>query len=334
MNRLTHIKHLTFLWILCAILPTRDAHSASKEDWNIQPLLFEALTEPPCSYMSTENRKGFVENGDKVVAWLRGAHNGGAIPVRHFLAGPRIINDTYGLFFYDPDGGYVAAYKKDYGYTFYGWRKGVMLVKSKDGTIWSALSGRALEGPKKGKVLERVPSMTTTWGHWLMLHPESTAYNLFKGDRYPVVELPNADAWMKHRTSRAATEKSDLIIGVEIEQAQRAFPLDLSKERDCFNDTLDDTPVTAFWYGPTQSSVAWIRQVGDRILTFRADEIAPETAPFMDNETNSRWTLAGRAVDGPLRGTELKWIPSIQCRAAAWTAEFPETTWFQNQPKP
>lgn len=334
MNRLTHIKHLTILWILCAILPTRDAQGASHEDWNIQPLLFEALTEPPCSYMSTENRKGFVENSDKVIAWLRGAHNGGAIPVRHFLAGPRIINDTYGLFFYDPEGGYVAAYKKDYGYTFYGWHKGVMLVKSKDGTIWSALSGRALKGPQKGKVLERVPAMTTTWGHWLMLHPESTAYNLFKGDKYPVIELPDADTWIKHRSSRAATQKSDLIIGVETGQAQRAFPLDLSKERDCFNDDLEGTPITAFWYGPTQSSVAWVRQVGDRILTFRADEIAPETAPFMDNETNSRWTLAGRAVDGPLRGTELKWVTSIQCRAAAWAAEFPETTWFQKQSKP
>lgn len=330
MNPLRHIKHLTLLCSFCLILAPSNAQSASDEDWNIQPLLFEALTEPPCSYISTQHRKGFVENTDKVVAWLRGAHNGGAIPLRHFLAGPRIINDTYGLFFYDPEGGYVAAYKKDYGYTFYGWRKGVMLVKSKDGTIWSALSGRALEGPQQGKSLQRVPSMTTTWGHWLMLHPESTAYDLFEGNKYPIVELPDADTWIKRSSPRAATENSDLVIGIEGEHAQHAFRLDLSRERDCLNDTLNQIPIAAFWYGPTQSSVAWIRQVGDRVLTFRADNIAPETAPFMDNETNSRWTLAGRAVDGPLRGTELKWIPSIQCRAEAWKAEYPESTWFQN----
>ena len=89
----------------------------------VGPGLFTALTEPPCSYFSTQNRKNFVRPEDPVVAWIRGAHNGGAIPLRHFLAGPRVINDTYGLFFYDADGGYVSAFAKDYGYEFHGWRQ-------------------------------------------------------------------------------------------------------------------------------------------------------------------------------------------------------------------
>src|SRR5437867_3896012 len=115
-----------------------------------KPGLFHSLTEPPCSYASTQNRKGFVRSDDRVIAWLRAVHNGGAIPIRHFLAAPRVINDTYGLFFYDADGGYVAAYTKDYGYEFYGWRGGVMVVKGKDGTLWSALSGRH-RGPPEGQ---------------------------------------------------------------------------------------------------------------------------------------------------------------------------------------
>ena len=90
---------------------------------------FKALTEPPCSYCSTQHRKGLIRGEDRVLAWLRAAHNGGAFPLRHFIAGPRVINDTYGLFFYDPDGGYVAAFRKDYGYKHYGWRKGVMVVQ-------------------------------------------------------------------------------------------------------------------------------------------------------------------------------------------------------------
>jgi hypothetical protein len=59
-------------------------------------------------------------------------------------------------------------------------------------------------------------------------------------------------------------------------------------------------------------------------LTFAADEISPETAPFKDRESGTRWTLAGRGVDGPLRGKELTWIPSIQCRWFAWSGEHPE----------
>ena len=99
--------------ITCAEVPAED--KSSEDRIVVKPSLFQALTEPPCSYCSTQHRKGLVRSADRVVAWLRAAHNGGAVPVRHFLSGPRVINDTYGLFFYDPDGGYIAAYQKDYG---------------------------------------------------------------------------------------------------------------------------------------------------------------------------------------------------------------------------
>src|SRR5262249_58862078 len=109
------------------------AEAASAEGKLVtRPGLFQSLTEPPCSYCSTENRKGLVGAHDRVLAWIRGAHNGGALPLRFFIAAPRVINDTYGLFFYDPDGGYVSAFKKDSGYEFYGWRGGVVVGKRKD----------------------------------------------------------------------------------------------------------------------------------------------------------------------------------------------------------
>ena len=155
-----------------------------------KPGLFEPLTEPPCSYCSTQDRKGLVDRRDPVIAWIRASHNGGAIPIRHFLSAPRVINDTYGLFFYDPNGGYVAAYRKDYGFKFHGWRGGVMVAQGPDGSLYSALTGLAFQGPKKGQRLERVPSLTTEWGYWLMLHPESTAYDLFDGKRYASAPLP------------------------------------------------------------------------------------------------------------------------------------------------
>jgi uncharacterized protein DUF3179 len=292
---------------------------------------FKPLTEPPCSYCSTQDRKNLVKPEDRVVAWLRGAHNGGAIPLRHFLAAPRVINDTYGLFFFDADGGYVSAFAKDYGYEFHGWRKGVMVVKGKDGTLWSALSGRAIEGPQKGKRLERIPSTVTKWGHWLMLHPESTAYDLFDGKKYPMAELPR-------EMSRGAKESMGKVdgrlqaaaevMGVEVGGVQKAFAIEVKKERACYLDVVGETPVAVFWYGPTQSAVAWKARLGDRTLTFYASESSPETAPFKDKETGTRWTLAGRGVDGPLRGRELDWAESVQCRWYAWAAEYPETQIF------
>ena len=108
----------------------------------------------PCSYCSTQHRKNLIAGDDRVISWIRGAHNGGAIPLRHFLSAPRVINDTYGLFFYDPDGGYVAAYKKDYGYEFYGWRRGVMVIRGRDGYALVGVDRcrhrRAAEGEETG----------------------------------------------------------------------------------------------------------------------------------------------------------------------------------------
>jgi hypothetical protein len=297
-----------------------------------RPGLFTPLTEPPCSYCSTQNRSGLIRPDDRVVAWLRSAHNGGAIPIRHFLSAPRVINDTYGLFFYDPDGGYVSAFEKDYGYEFYGWRGGVMVAKGPDGTLWSALSGVAFEGPRQGERLKRIPSMVTDWGYWLMLHPESTAYDLYDGTRYPQAALP-LDMSQEARDSMGdvdpALNPRAAVLGVEAGGQFRAYPLDGLGERACLMDEVGGEPVAMFWHAPTKSAVAYRPVVDGRRLTFYADDISPDSAPMMDRETGTRWTMAGRAIDGPLRGKELEWVPSLQCRWYAWSSEHPETTLYE-----
>lgn len=293
-----------------------------------RPGLFKPLTEPPCSYCSTQHRKGLIRSDDRVVAWLRAAHNGGAVPMRHFLAEPRVINDTYGLFFYDADGGYVAAYKKDYGYSFHGWRNGVMIVKGRDGSLWSALSGTCFDGPKKGERLTRIPSMVTDWAYWLMLHPESTAYDLFDGKKYKVTSLPKSMSKEAKETQGkvdARLQPTATVLGVEARGQRKAYPVGGADERACFNDAIAGQTVAVFWYGPTRTAVAFSREVDGRTLTFYADSVSPESAPMKDRETGTRWTMAGRAIDGPLRGKELQWVNSVQCHWYAWVAEYPNT---------
>ena len=299
-----------------------------------KPGQFEPLTEPPCSYCSTQHRKKLIADGDRVVAWLRGAHNGGAVPLRHFLAGPRVINDTYGLFFYDPDGGYVAAYRKDYGYRLYGWRRGVMVVQGKDGTLWSALTGVAFAGPGTGQRLKRIPSLVTDWAHWMTLHPESTAYDLYDGKKYRVSPLPTElRPEVKSMIGSVDKRLKPLanVLGATVGKETKAYPLDSLDERACLLDTLGDEKIAVFWYAPTRSAIAFSRELEGQVLTFYADTVSPESAPFKDKETGSRWTLAGRSVDGPLRGKELKWVNSIQCRWYAWSAEYPKTALYENE---
>jgi hypothetical protein len=324
-----------FLWLsIHGDFARGQERSAADPKVLARPDLFEPLTEPPCSYCVNQDLKQLVRPDDVVLAWIRGAHNGGAMPLRHFIAAPRVVNDTYGLFFYDPDGGYVASYEKDYGYRFYGWRGGVMLVQGSDGSLWSALSGRAIQGPQQGKRLRRIPSLLTTWQHWLMLHPESTAYDLFDGQRYPQAELPTAVSAEAKSTLGAVDDRLEpftSILGIEGTSESLAVDLTGMSPRDCRNAELDGRPIAVFWYGKTASAVAFFAEVDGKKLTFYADEISPETAPFKDRETGTRWTLAGRAVDGELRGKELQWAPSIACRWYAWSSEYPQTRLLQGE---
>ena len=337
MLKLWRIAFVCVLFVSTSSRADDAAGQSAKKKQILRPELFKPLTEPPCSYCSTQHRKRFVREDDRVIAWIRAAHNGGAAPLRHFLSAPRVINDTYGLFFYDPDGDYVTAYRKDYGYRFEGWRGGVMVVRGKDGTLWSALSGLVLEGPQKGKRLERIPNFLTTWSHWLMLHPESTAYDLFDGKRYPVRDLPTKfSAEARQTMGRVDPRLGEFagVLGVEVGNVRKAFPLDGLGERHVYVDRIGSKSFAVFWYGPTKSAIAFEAKVGDRELTFFPDKISPETAPFKDRETGTRWTLAGRGVDGPHKGKELRWLPSVQCRWYAWASENPKTeVWKASQKK-
>ena len=300
-----------------------------------KPGLFKSITNPPCSYCIVQHRKGLIEENDRVIAWLRSSHNEGAIPLRHMLAAPRVINDTYGIFFYDPDGGYVAAFERSrgfkYTYEFHGWRGGVMVVKGNDGSLVSALSGQIFAGPRKGQRLKRIPNILTDWQHWLMLHPESVAYRLFDGTRYTLAPLPteqSQEAGESMGPVDARLRAFANVIGVTSGGSSKAFPLDGAGQRDVFADRVNDQPITVFWYGPTKTAVAFRSELDGQALTFTADKASPDTAPFKDQQTGTRWTLAGRAVDGKLRGKELKWVDSIQCNWYAWSSEYPETELF------
>jgi hypothetical protein len=170
----------------------------------------------------------------------------------------------------------------------------------------------------------------------MMLHPESTTYDLFDGKKYQPQTLPTGISEEAHSSmgkvdSRLAEMAT--VLGVEFASSQKAYPLDDLPERACLLDESGDQQIAVFWYGHTKTAVAFDRHLDGQTLTFYADDISPESAPFKDQETGTRWTPAGRAVDGPLRGKELTWINSIQCRWYAWSAEYPETSIYAVEKK-
>src|SRR5437868_5362410 len=134
--------------------------SAGEPPAIVQPDAFKTLVNPACSHCRDEaKRRSDLKADDSILAWIRGYSDGGAIPMRFFLAPYRVISDSYGVFVYDPDAGFARGFAPSYHFRFHGWRNGIMVMKDdRDGTLYSCLSGEAFAGPKKGQRLTPVPT--------------------------------------------------------------------------------------------------------------------------------------------------------------------------------
>jgi hypothetical protein len=53
------------------------------------------------------------------------------------------------------------------------WRNSLIMMDEETGSLWSHVTGEALDGTKKGRRLETVPSVQTTWTRWTLEHPEA-----------------------------------------------------------------------------------------------------------------------------------------------------------------
>src|SRR5947209_15913268 len=99
----------------------------------VKPDAFQTLVNPQCSHCRDEAKRRAKElrADDRVLCWIRGYSDGGAIPFRFFLNTYPVISDSYGVFVYDHDAGYALGYAPSYNFRFHGWRNGVLVMKNK-----------------------------------------------------------------------------------------------------------------------------------------------------------------------------------------------------------
>jgi hypothetical protein len=307
-----------------------------------RPEAFTTLVNPNCSHCIDESKRRAADlrADDRVLCWTRGKYDGGAIPVRFFLAPYRVISDTYGVFVYDPDAGFARGFAPSLDFRFHGWRNGVMVMRHKDGTLYSSLTGVAFDGPRKGDRLKPVPTLVTDWGLWLKRYPGAVAYHMF--DKYKPVELPaaaNEDSVKSRGKSDPRLPADELVLGVRLSGLSQAYPIaELARAgRFAAVDLGGTTAVTrevVLWYGPTKTAAAYFAAAIKSDAEGRIDEQGAvqltvdersEAAPFRDRRTGSHFDVAGRGVDGPLKGRELMPLDALTVKWFAWAAEYPDT---------
>ena len=134
-------------------------------------------------------------------------------------------------------------------------------------SIWSQPWGRAIKGELKGVQLYLLPSQITTWSAWKAEHPETLVM---------INDVENL------RFRQGFSE--DFVIGLIINGQSTAYYYRDASQAVIINDWIGDVPIVL--WAANNNFHAYIRQVGDQVLTFSI-----ENGRLVDNETSTIWDI-------------------------------------------
>jgi hypothetical protein len=203
----------------------------------------------------------------------------------------------------------------------------ITLDDHETGSVWSPYLAMAIRGPLRGTRLDLLPVAHSEWGAWCQAHPETTVLPPELGSRTGhgskhTIGTPLVGPSFRRRVRAWDTRlpHSTLVLGVLASGGQRAYPLDRVRAAGgVVNDDIGGEPmvVLADLTKGSYAALAFSPLVGRTRLEFR-----PGPGGAVDERTGSRWTFEGRAVEGPLAGSQLRFVPSHVSEWFIWAAHF------------
>ncbi|WP_386719834.1 DUF3179 domain-containing protein [Litoribrevibacter euphylliae] len=128
-------------------------------------------------------------------------------------------------------------------------------------SLWSQIEGRAISGPLKGTILERLPVEHTFWQDWQQRHPntlvlsEDTGYwRNYQNTPYPNYDKTKRTYFPVNHTDRRYHPKS-LVIGIEMNGHYKAYPFaELQKATNPLHDNFQGKALRVHYNPETQSA--------------------------------------------------------------------------------
>jgi uncharacterized protein DUF3179 len=180
------------------------------------------------------------------------------------------------------------------------------------GSRWQQSSLEAISGPLRGEHLKLYPFLLTSWEEWRRLHPDTLVLKPLPGyaDRIAAKNdqikqgLTGEGAAPDGVTYRDERLKpKTMVLGLDVDGANKAFPLEALRRVHIVNDSLAGTPVVIVHQPRSDTTTAFVAKEGGRTLTFATSNT--EATELVDRETESRWDAYGHCVAGELKGSTL-----------------------------
>lgn len=231
-----------------------------------------------------------------------------------------------------------------FGVSGYLYQANLMLFDRETGSLWSQLLGGAVTGRYRGTALRRVPLVHETWEAWLAEHPETRVLSIEQdefAERFtsPDTELTSRGEELSNSPYGAYATKVGLyfrrvvrelsegtrVLGLALGGRSKAYPVHLLRRDRAVEDRLAGEPVLVTFDESAFSGSVFSRRVRGRVLSFRL-----AGKELVDRETGSRWSLTtGRAVAGPLAGTQLVRLSATFSYWFAWRRFHPATAIYR-----
>ncbi len=175
-------------------------------------------------------------------------------------------------------------------------------------SYWSQLLGEAVQGEMVGTKLEFVPSWMMTWGEWKERHPDSLALDKrgrrSSQDSYASYYRSSSAGVIGETIPDSRLPTKQFVLGVELDEAQIAYPFSVLSESPVVNDQVGDESVLVVFDPETAVAVAYNPVVDGQKLTFFS---TGQESTLEDEETGTQWdAFTGEAVAGELAGSQLE----------------------------
>lgn len=183
-----------------------------------------------------------------------------------------------------------------FGHTGILYEKSFVMYDRKTESLWVHVTGRAEQGPMKGKQLKFFPSTVTTWKQWKAAHPGTLV-------------LPGYRRGGFMGTYDGMHRPDGLGLAVVVRFKAKLYPFPTLTGTPVVNDRFGEIDLLVHYSKGDGTAVAWNRRHDGRALTFEdAGRKGPGgIALLRDRETGSVWSsLTGEAVEGRLRGDRLE----------------------------
>jgi hypothetical protein len=209
-------------------------------------------------------------------------------------------------------------------------------------SLWQQFTGEGIVGDLAGAQLRMLPSAIVSFADFRAAHPDGlvlsreTGHNRRYGQNpYVGYDTIGQNPFLFRGQIDGRLPAMVRVITLSLEDVDVAYPLPTLVEMGVVNDEQAGQPIAVFHTPGTSSAlgaatIAEAEDVGatgvfDPVLDGQHLTFQAQNGRFIDDQTNTTWTILGQAVDGPLAGSQLDRLVHADHFWFSWAAFKPDT---------